>query len=1259
MADSTSENGNGNGGSELDGLRQQASQEAIDKILEDLRAAIRNAQEIEFAIKAARQSGANISAEDIQKSKDAEDQKRKSVIKTILAIQEGSTTSSADQVQGAINNEFGVALIKKIGETIELDEITPQATPEIFDIIKKAIDGEITDFEGLKIAYQSSPLSHSSSALAEQARGAFRDIGRAYAPEPQVDAVFRSPAEAQVEGPIIVNEDSSEEAEMLNPVLRRRRHTMSDNEDQRRALAESGFDPVSYAIFDQNWSQGYSTYFEQTPEDRARIRKFYDVNEFTAWTKIQIIKTIDPSLLSPEVENLLLNGQGGIPQVNEAHRRLDPLLKKLQKDGKFTEELRLKASKDMQDDIVTTFGTIYQSLSDKSPKELFEEYERRGYWEAPEVVFDKMTKLFEQIIKQSDLKGGLDENFKFFMPAYQKEAVIRRTKEGKEFYPTSSTIGYEEVSLQNFLRGTYTLAEHMRNTLKYVSNIKSISLRTPDKEKNGGYWAQMKNYADELESTDIDTIMQLPGADMFNSAHQLYVHHVQEELARTNWTHEEATFSRDVQNVFDKMQQKVLNELEELFPDRNDHERRLAINIGTGIARGVMLTEVEAAAWADPVFALDDWSARTTSYYTTDAHSLQALNPIHAMFFQVKFQGWSQLLFLPVSYNKKRSWGDLVYDHKKLWKKAEQYKKAYQAGTNAYKTDGKRKRPDEEKLFIELMPNISRVGGYHSTHGLRTQIPLNEGHYVYKTKIDDDGNEYMTNKTDYLKTWKALEGIGFESVYHYADIIIGKDTAFLGLSGGNTKERDQLFTYLFDKFIKNDKSSIKTLSQEVNRLRHDKEVTRLVDDLYKDNRLYMDRDEAIEVEIYQRILHRALAGILAQRLPAKFAILERSRMTKNGEYAWRRLRQNTNLSPAEFSAALADISLVQTKKRLETSEMMRAYLEQNVKKGENHVLADLPIDNYFIDESILSDYLKHKLKGIDDGRISNAIKVYRELDKLYLKNDDVLDRYAQLLRRHDCRGKETMERGFPFQIAAEEIANEFCNYSATGPKTLPRLLFDLDLAEKSVSDTIGGWLSLLKKTAAHPGDMSKLGEGLKTVQRGLAETTNSERGYNVVHFLAQQAVTYFKKDTAARNIFTQFFRIGKKNSIAAEALGPALTREVWEWEVSDIRQFALMLEKDGALSKDGRAYEKTPNTYKMDRIIHIPGTNIHFKAGKKHGIKPDYDFSTKDLLKKSGGTYRHVVYEMLNKYIPLFVALLLYQYIRKAFEESTGEEQKH
>lgn len=951
--------------------------------------------------------------------------------------------------------------------------------------------------------------------------------------------------------------------------------------------------------FEQDWGYTLSKFFDETT-DKKIIKSLYSVKDFSEY--------------AVEIKKGFL-------------------------DKKFSnEEADKLASERMEGEIVSRFSKLFLRIDTEHPSEFFETLIQSGFGQSIDTTFNALRGRLQNLAEQIE-RGECSEELKSIKP-FQK--TLRDQDVLKEI--SSSVHGSKakkiavehrvvpipiekQINMGDFLNGLVMRVKQEEDTRKYLHNVRALYLKPAGKD---GFWPTMANYAEQLTSVDIDELKGLTDGDMIMTAQRLYTKYLEEDFAKYDWIHIPDEFSPTTGRVTNKLEEQVMKDLRELFKSKVALENggedtwrlRRAINMAIGISKGVLLTEVEMAAWADPQLN-PDGSATYKSYYTNDNSALTPFNPMHHFYRWQAEATLSPILFLPVEGIESKflkSW-----NHKELWDRMRAYRESYLKGDKAFFDE----RKSREKMLVDIFPGWSKSGSILSRAGWRN-LPAYEGWLKY----DREGE--MLKSLDVLKSWKAVENIGFEMLQDFARIVISGDF-LMPKDAAGVKSRDEFLNYLYKKFM-NRGGDASGLNNEIKKFKEI--VTKEVDSKIKRKLIAKEkRDDAIEKATYAKIIYRSLADSLMQRIPTKIVRIERNRLTKTGTRAWEVLRSRMGWSVQEFDQTMQSIMLTEASVRHEITEKMKEHLSN--KSDDDKTLWDFETDDYIVNETALERTLK------DPTKLERAKKLLDAIKRECLTNEK-LDELATKI--------EAGRDGFPFALAPEELETYFLSYRATGPRTLARSLGDIGQVEVNMYGPLKDLLNSLHAVSIDANhDTSKIIESLTKIRAVMEDLHGKNEAQRTVYRLAMMTIAYFKKDTVTRIPGMGLRTLGQKHSVAAEFVGSKMV--VWEWDVSDIDKFMVELESRKILSKEPYDMANLKGPPNAARSIYIPGVGeINFGEEASRDLV-DLEYFSGTLRKAFGASGKNITYEILRKYLPLAAAMIAWQFISKAFKETEGKKE--
>ncbi len=1175
-------------GKEIEEAKQTHTENVLrDKLLRELEQARAAAREVEDA------KGQDGRIKEDKKSQAAE--VKKTVTRVLKAIKEGIITPPAQSKAVFVNlsnNALGEGTASSLYNLI--DKYTNQ------NVVLSRSGQPKTSFErDFDALVGSDPLS----------AGYLKDAVKEAARNGEMGGVTVEQIEANLANPHDPRHNERRDREEREKLLSSRDISNEQQNQMIQELINDGMTAQEASEFTRDWIQYYSSFYNKS-----------ETNVYNTLKAIYSQKTFARSL------------KEHLNHIDHIHHDWSP------------EKKMEHAAEEMETDIVLTVSKLFEQVDKTPPTEFFHEIITQGFMNSIQTAYQNLSRRLGQLTTSAEY-GVEDEflrNFKFTQK-YSEEALEAKhqpmshgeDKRAPQYrvYPLIR-VKKEGVTMSDFLSSVGLEVQHEFETRQYLHNVRSMYYRGPDKD---GFWPKLAHYAEEMKSTDLDGIMNLPDNNIFMAAYRLYQKFVEDKFASLDWRHAPNMFSKDMGNIYNKIEQDVLEELMKRFPEltesKNNWRARRAMTMAVGLARGVLLTEAETAAWADPHLSNVDGSPSFLSYYTNDNTALNGLNPQHTFLrFFAEQGGKGPLLFLPTSNFEVNPLG--TWDHKKLWDNLNKFKKTFLEGRD-WTVDG---RPNE-RVLMDILPNIMNVGSIITRHGWRT-APAYEGWYSYKTKTID-GEIRNTSDIHVLKTWKSLENIGYEVLYDFVANGRLPDNLLLAKGSYSGTERDELINYVYRKYI-NPNVTDATVGDEVAKFlkRVKPDVEKQIDNLIRQGKIpNHEREDAIIKEMYRRILYRSLVGVLQDRIPTKFIRIERDRQTKGGKRAWETLSRKLGLTYDQMDEAMRALAVVETKVRENVSAAMKHHLE-----GQNDLSTFT--GEYKVTEEMIRSILDKE--GDGDHR-ELALKVFRGIRENYFENEAYMDDFSFKIRNKDAAGYAT-EKVFPFALGTEEVDLSFLAYRASGERLMARAIGDIGAAEADVFKSISEILNqLLPASISEKRDFMPFVNAIKKVQETIQGRINQEWAYKVSYHLASMVIAYYKQDTNARNIFTRWFNLGEKHSLAAEFAGGF--SNVWEWDVGTIDKFIFELGRARAIPREPYDLAKgSPDV--INHYIDFKLFGKEIKLGKyTTKRKPDFEFSEAKLRHDYGADKKHVAFEMLNTIVPLALLYILWKVLSEAFKE--------
>lgn len=1003
---------------------------------------------------------------------------------------------------------------------------------------------------------------------------------------------------------------------------------VSDQEEIMRKLAEDQFESRPKTFDEAVWQDDRNQYLG---------RRF---------TKGQL--DFLETLYSPEkfVEHL---SEIAKKSLVEKEKITDKLKKYYQENNKTKSPGEINAEVDKQFRIAISnkiglelggvINQLFLELQQKTPDKFYDEIVKEDIFHGPEPVKHKIQAAINKLYTTI---SGIEKNKDH--PLYEQIKNIKLFRFTEQHYITDEYDGKanlrlkplpypEEIKLSEFLLTLNINMDHTIHKMEFLHNVRAMFNHPPGKE---GFYSQLSHYAESLKGTDIDEIMLLPDGQMTLQAFQLYDKMLEEDFAWQDWRHRTNQFSNQLERVNTTLENELISKMQSLYPDEPIERIRHSVNSAVGMARGMLLTEPEKSAYADPVDV--NGAGLYASYSTNDAGSLNVFNPLHT---GLRWQGehlWPMFYFMPMGGTKG------MWDHKQTFENMGKYMESFLAGK------GRGDLPEE--LFADALMDIANVGGPAKRKGWRMKFSL-EGHFV------TDPTDGTLNVPE---TFKAMEAIGYEAIYNFISTNQAGEKLLKATEKTDpkqAKERKDLFRFIFKKYFyygdpKNFKESdldsyLADLSKKGEQIALDK--------LKKTRSLSSGSwEEQIAFETSTLFMENILAHYVASRFPSKFLRMTRNRFTKDGKSRWQEMyeamKDEKGWDRDKFNEVMKDLTFAEMLLRKEISEEIRERLKLDPKKLRLNDVMGEDIAHR-LDADKIKELLS-SLKGVNEEgkpvmteqRINEVVELFKLL-RIKL-SDGFLDGDAI---------KEIKDYTFTFGLEDTDLS--LMAFRGTGPRMIARALGDTGNIETNIIPWIIEMPRLLNQIATSgKHDFSPIIEYLQKAQKSINQVhgTGDAADFPYIYKIASAVIQYFKKDTMAKPLFG-LLKIGQRNSMAAEYAGRSSA--VWEWDSRDIDRFCVALESLRLLPKNAFNLQLTKEGkyiggHLEDRYIKLPFLKKPIKFGKQRHI--DYEYNAAKLRKEFGGDWKAISFDMINQFLPLALAFLLWQYFKKAMEEAEGKK---
>lgn len=901
-------------------------------------------------------------------------------------------------------------------------------------------------------------------------------------------------------------------------------------------------------------------------------------------------------------------------------------------------------SKHIEFQVIQFFDELFVPLDESKPTEFFHSLAQQDYQQGFGVLLNRMESVFAGLpnfINQSQDAQVIEfRNMNFWsnqLTAYDEErrykskgsderisAIERRVKKHTE---------REKMKLSDFMRNIKVLLTNEKELREFTHDAKAL-FGQPVGEK--GFYPQLRDFSGRLAMSDIDEFLELPDNDVFMTAHSLYAKYLEEEFAKYDWRHQTTMFNTGYKGFNNKMESDVLDTLKLMYPEYEEWRLKRALSLGVGASLGIFMTEVEIAAMADAhldAFGVDTYN----DYYRNGGGALKPLNPFAhgAWRWQKEHTTMADLLFLPIRQRGKKM--SQYWDHRTLFKEMQNYKQSFHDRSQKPLNDGATR-------LIEIM-NFGQVGGPIKRATWRI-IESIDHMAVY---VEEGGHQTAT--LDFLETWKSIENVGFEVLLNFQRQVgplfdIKNPDMFI--------QRHNLFKYLYQTYTRPGASDAE-FEDYFNQL----EAARARGEFLDKTR--MPDKPFHKDEIYRFELDRAMAAILKRRIPSKFLRIERGRFMKEGKNSrlWDTIKREMGIEEStEFDEVIRDIGVAEALLRNETSKQMEEWMHHrtHLSDTESQRFNEFSTD-YQLTETKIENFLGETFdRAVTEGkmtpeertqRVQRAKQAFRLLDRKV--DSDYMDNFAIKLLQRFQGGNANLKSmtDIAYSVAPEEMDMRFLNWRAGGPGVLFRANKETAMVEEKINKIMDDFPNLLAEIATN--GKQDFGEVIKVLSE-FKDIMTDLHGHSFASetagFMGALTISYFKKDTAARNIFTKLGTIGKPNSMAAELAGT--WKGVWEWEVSDIHRFISALEARRIVPK--YATDVTDKLKYEEKPITIFGKTIHVRKTVDRG--PHHEFNGKRLRQEYGATGKNIALEVVNKYAPLLAGVILLAALSDGIEDA-------
>jgi len=976
-------------------------------------------------------------------------------------------------------------------------------------------------------------------------------------------------------------------------------------------------------------------FFREYPEERQFLidsQEYYQ--RFTKDQKDFLHKFYTPENFRKYVEEKINDYSSDDEKQREIKQKLLESFKNINKEppsgealNKFiSQRVKINVSQEISNKLSDIINQLYRQLQIDRPQKFFEEVEREDFLHGIEPIRNRISTLIVTLqtnletlesSKDNDTKNMYD--ITLVKQEEEPYVILEREDKGKKMqpYPRVRPLPYfADVNLSKFVQSLSLNLNHWRHRGEYLHNARAIFSQPAGKE---GFYENLGNYAEKLSSTDLDEIMMLPDGNIVFQAFVLYDKFLDEEFASQDWRHRTNQFTNQLERVNTKLEDQIIDHLMELYPDAPEVRIRNAVNVAVGMSRGVFLNEPEKSAYADPTDV--EGKGHPASYSTNDAASLDVFNPLHTIMRWGGEHHWNLIYFMPIEGEKG------MWNHNDLWKNMDLYYNSFLKGRGELGNLG------QKKLFVDEIIDFSNVGGPSKRRGWRMLSTL-EGHFIY----DKDGT------VNYPETFKAMDMIGYEAIYDFLKNQVKED--FLSITAKKDPkqfdEKNNWFKYMYRRYFEpsGEKTDFNQYMSDLRKLGEEEALRQ-----FKETKpAFKDWEEFVELTTSKMFIERALIREVAVRFPTKFLRMDRDRFHENGVGGWREVfeivKREKRWDRDHFNDVMKDLITAEMLLRNDISSKIKQGLSLDKSLG----LQNFSHLSFKLNEDTIKELLSKK--HISKERVDEVLFVYSKIKDNFLKSS-YLDGDAI---------KQRNEYSFTFGL--EDTDFTLMAFRGGGPRIVPRAIKDVGIMEREVMPWIDKMPHILNDLAINgKHDFSSIIEYLRKAQEAYNNVHGTggdlDQMYGFTYRIASAVIDYFKKDSMAKPLFG-LFRIGRKNSIAAEYAGRSTA--VWEWDSRDIDRFAIALESYRLLPKNYWNINEPPTADKFHNVfINLPFFKHPIKTPfKKRDV--DFKYNAAKLRKDHGGDWKAITFDIVNQLLPLAIAFLLWKYIKDAMDEATGKK---
>ncbi len=946
-------------------------------------------------------------------------------------------------------------------------------------------------------------------------------------------------------------------------------------------------------------------------------------------------------------------------------------------------QIYIQVSEGITEDITDILGEIYRQIAIERGHKAFETVQSDDFMHGIMVTKNIISRALHglesnfRMTEEKDPKN-IDPRLLRMYKLSQEDSYTQELNVDGKIRPkprTKPMLYFEQVKMSKFITSQWANFFHWEHATGFFHNVGLVYKEDPHE---GGFYSGLKRYAAQMTSVDLDGFYCLPQGPLTIEAYHLLEKFTQEAYAKIDWKIQADMNTVALESINTQIENKVIKYLMLNHKKENMSETAFvsAVNNAVGLASGVYLSAPENIAYADA-------EAATQSYGTLDATPINVFNMTHMFLRWGGPANLNPVFFLEANGVERGFLSSLFgvggWNHRIALKNAQTVK------DSLFKVKHGREM-DMTNLAIDKFLHLCKAADFVNRGGWRNLYTYSP-HFIY----DTEGNLKL------LDSFKSMDVIGFEAVNWFLKNVDGNvnlsKNGFLektklteaainklikaGLDEKPPKivsrekliadnqelidQREALFLHIFERyffpFLPNpipnpEPTDIKqAYDKYIAELkpRAEELVIKNVKDNH--NMPFDDYDKAVQKQISELFIERAITRFVANRFPTKFLRIDKDRFHFDGEGLYKQIykqmkKNDSGLTIDKFSDIMSDLEFVESVMRQEVSAEVKEQIHLlRMDDNPNRSLGDhadlLQILNKDKIRKILTS------KDLSEDRIKNVEELYDLIcAKIKGKSEKKHDKNGKLIKIEDDKildfldgeAVETIKK-FPFNLGLDDTDFSLVVHRAAGPNMIKRAIGDISSMEDVVIKGFFGIPEMFKQISIS-GDYSPLIKYLKDCEKVFHDVHGVPDDYEFNNFVCGMFINYMRRDDNAIP--------GGINSIAAEMVSDS--KLVKDFDGRDIDKFYLVVQQEGLLPKNNYDTTYGPEFEKVWKID-VKGKPMETKRKQ---IKAAYEHTIEKARKQFGGDFKNILATAIKYILPLAAIWLAWQYLKKAFEETFG-----